>query len=152
MNIALPALACIAVVGFALAVAAVAHALRMPRARGSMIDVSLRLARWIIAALLAASAIWVVISPRADQPLLDAMERAFPAIGSAYMDEKAQAASAGAEPSTQRYRDVRRAERERNRWWIGAVVAILALSLVVSLPSRRTTPRNFEGRPGSTPP
>ncbi len=105
--------------GLALAIAAVAQAFRMPQAKGSMVDVSLRLARWIFAALLAASGIWIVLSPRADQPLLDAMERAFPAVRSAYMDAKAQAAATEAAAYAQRYRDeaakLNAAEQER-RW------------------------------------
>ena len=185
--------------GFALAVAAVAQAFRLPQAKGSIMEVSWRLGRWVFAALLAASGLWIVISPRADQPLLDATERAFPAIRSAYMDEKAQAAAAEAAQDAERYRDeaaklrareeerrwkgepldevevrrigsflksynemtrgeefvireVRARSREKNRWWIGGVMVALALSLVVSLPSRRTTPRNFGGERRSTEP
>ena len=108
--------------GFALAIAAVAQAFRMPQAKGSMLAVSLRLARWVIAAVLAASGIWIAISPRADQPLLDAMERAFPAVRSAYMDEKAQALAAEAARFAERYRDeaakLRAGEQERR--WKGA--------------------------------
>ena len=183
--------------GLALAIAALALAFRVPQEKGSMALVTLRFARWFIAALLAASGAWIVISPRSDQPLLDAMERAFPAIRSAYMDEKAQARSEEAAAFATRHREeaanlrareeehrwkgapldeleVRRigsflksynemirgeefvmAEeraraRERNRWWIGGVMVLLALSLTVSLPSRRTTPRNFGGERGST--
>jgi hypothetical protein len=121
--------------GLALAIAAIAHAMRMPRPKGSMVDVGLRLARWMIAALLVASGAWIAIAPRADQPLLDAMERAFPAIRSAYMDEARDATDAA-----------KLRAREKNRWWIGGVMVLLALSVVVSLPSRRTTPRNFGGQ------
>ncbi|MGZ5048196.1 MAG: metal ABC transporter permease, partial [Usitatibacter sp.] len=64
--------------GFALALAAVAQAFRVPQAKGSMFDVAWRLGRWLLAGLLAASAIWIVVAPGADQPLLDALERAFP--------------------------------------------------------------------------
>ena len=139
----------IALVGLAVAVAVVVRALRLPRAKGAMMEVSLRLARWLMAALLAASGIWISASPRAEQPLLDAMERAFPAIRAAYMDEEARnEAKRGLAPS----RAARAAARERNRWWIGGVMLALAVSLVVSLPSRRTTPRNFGGERGSTPP
>ena len=121
-----------------IAVAMIVKATRMPRARGSMFDVWLRLARWMMAALLAASGIWVALSPRADQPLLDALERAFPAIRSAYMDGEAQR-----EPGSVRQATLR--AREKNRWSIGGVMVLLAVSLVVSLPSRRTTPRNLGG-------
>jgi zinc/manganese transport system permease protein len=178
--------------GFALAIAAVAQALRMPQERGAMSHVALRFARWLAAALLAASGIGVAIWPRADQPLLDAMERAFPAIRSAYMDGRAQAIAVEAAGFSERYRDeaaklrareeerrwkgepldevevrrigsflksynemirgeefvmreVRSRAREQNRWWISGILVLLALSLVVSLPSKRTTPRNFGG-------
>jgi zinc/manganese transport system permease protein len=49
-------------------------------------------------------------------------------------------------------RELRGRARENNRWWIAAVLLALAGSLVVSLPSRRTRPRNFGGQGGSTPP
>jgi len=182
--------------GFALAVAAVAQAFRMPQEKGSMSHVMLRFTRWLIAALLAASGIGIAIWPRADQPLLDAMERVFPAIRSAYMDGKAQAIALEAAGFSERYRDdaaklrareeerrwkgeplddvevrrigsflksynemirgeefvmreVRSRAREQNRWWISGILVLLALSLVVSLPSKRTTPRNFGGERGS---
>ena len=175
--------------GFALAAAAIAQAFRVPQAKGSMLEVSLRFARWMTAALLAASATWIALSPRADQPLLDAMERAFPAIRSAYMDDNAQATATEAARYAQRYRDeaaslrareeeqrwkgepldemevrrigsflksynemtrgeefvireVRSRAREKNRWWIGGILLVLAASLIVSLPGRsiRTSP------------
>ena len=182
--------------GFALAIAAVAQAFRMPQEKGAMSYVALRFARWLVAALLAASGIGVAIWPRADQPLLDAMERAFPAIRSAYMDGKTQAIALEAAGFSERYRDeaaklrareeerrwkgepldevevrrigsflksynemirgeefvvreVRSRAREQNRWWISGILVLLALSLVVSLPSKRTTPRNFGGERGS---
>ena len=122
----------------AVAVAGIVHALRMPRAKGAMFDVWLRFARWMMAALLAASGIWVAISPKADQPVLDALERAFPAIRSAYMDSDAVR-----ERGTLRQATLQ--AREKNRYWIGGVMVLLALSLVVSLPSSRTRPRNFGG-------
>jgi hypothetical protein len=122
----------------AVAVAGIVHAMRMPRAKGAMLDVWLRFARWMMAALLAASGIWIAISPRADQPLLDALEGAFPAIRSAYVDREAEG-----EARTLRQATLR--AREKNRWWLGGVMVLLAVSLVVSLPSRRTTPRNSGG-------
>ena len=48
--------------------------------------------------------------------------------------------------------ELRGRAREKNRWWIAGVLIALALSLVVSLPSRRTTPRNFGGERRSTEP
>ena len=128
------------VLAAAIAIAAVVRALRMPRARGSLAAAGLWLARWMIAAVLAASGALIVLTPRADQPFLDAVERAFPAVRSAYLDK------ASREPS----REERDAAREHHRWGIGGVMVLLALSLVVSLPSRRTTPRNFGGEGRST--
>ena len=105
--------------GVALAIAAVAQAFRVPQAKGSMLEVSLRFGRWMLAALLAASGIWIGLSPRADQPLLDAMERVFPAIRAAYMDDKARATAAEALQYAERYRDEAaklRAREEERRW------------------------------------
>src|SRR5689334_15527631 len=114
-------LALVAAGGLALAIAALARALRVPHAKGAWVDVSLRFARWMIAALLAASGIWVAASPRAEQPLLDALERAFPAITAAYMDERERAAAmeAGARGDAAAVRDVRSRARQENRWAIG---------------------------------
>jgi zinc/manganese transport system permease protein len=178
--------------GFALALAGVAYAFRVPHARGSTLEISLRFGRWFTAALLAASGLWIMISPRADQPVLDALERAFPAVRSAYMDDKALAIAADAERYRERYRDeadklrskeaerrwkgepleelevrriasylksynemtrgeefvvreVRDRARAANRGWIGGVFLLLALSMVVSLPTR---PRRPVGKPG----
>jgi zinc/manganese transport system permease protein len=107
--------------GFALALAGVVHGFRMPQARGSTGEILLRGTRWLIAALLAASGIWIAASPRADQPVLDALERAFPAVRTAYMDDKALAIAADA----QRYRERYQADaaklraREADRRWKG---------------------------------
>jgi zinc/manganese transport system permease protein len=105
--------------GVALALAGVVHGLRLPQARGAKFDVALRFGRWLVAALLAASGIWIAISPRADQPVLDALERAFPAIRSAYMDEKSLAIGAEATAFAERYRDAAaslRAREAERRW------------------------------------
>jgi zinc/manganese transport system permease protein len=60
--------------------------------------------RWSVAITLAGSALWLVVAPRADQPLLDAVEYAFPALRSAYLS--------GVELAT--YEDARtHAERHR---------------------------------------
>jgi hypothetical protein len=128
-------LAVVAAAGLTLAVAAIARALRMPQAKGSMTEVGLRFARWMIAALLAASGIWIAISPRAEQPLLDAVERAFPAVRSAYLEDTVQA------PRDDRERrDLLARSREDNRWSIAGVMLALAGSFIVSLPSKRTIP------------
>jgi hypothetical protein len=140
--LALPALACAALV--------VARGLRLPQARGAKIDVALRFGRWLIAALLAASGIWIAISPRADQPVLDALERAFPAIRSAYMDAKSLAIAAEPSAFAERNRDeaaklqareVRGRAREAKRVWIAGVFLLIAASLLISLPRARGAPR-----------
>jgi len=103
----------------ALAVAGISHGLRLPQARGARFVVMLRTARWLIAALLAASGLWIMISPRADQPVLDALESAFPAVRAAYMDEKSRAIAEDAGRYAERYRadaqKLRSSESER-RW------------------------------------
>jgi len=179
--------------GASLAAAGIAHGMRLPQSRGARFLVILRTARWIIAALLAASGLWIMISPRADQPVLDALESAFPAVRTAYMDEKARAIAEDAGRYAERYRgdaeklrtqeserrwkgdplseeevrrtasylksynemmkgeafvvrEVRDRARESNRWAIGMTFLLIALSLVVSLPTRsRMT------RPGESP-
>ncbi len=77
------------------------------------------LARWGLAAVLAASGAWIIAFPRADQPLLDALEHALPAVRSAYMDAKAIGIAVDAERYAKRYRDesarLRALEAER-RW------------------------------------
>ena len=69
--------------------------------------------RWVAVALLAASAAWIVAYPRADQPLLDAVEALVPQARHAYMDAQASAIAADAQSYAQRYRD--EAERLRAR-------------------------------------
>ncbi len=107
--------------GAALAIAGVAHGLRLPQARGAKLEVALRLGRWMTAALFAASGIWLMIAPQADQPVLDTLERAFPAIGAAYMDDKSRAIRADAESHARRYRDEAQKlrARETERRWKG---------------------------------
>ena len=130
-------LASLGVAGVVVAAAVLVHAFRMPRERGSLAAVSLRFMRWLLAALLASSGIWIAVAPRADQPLLDGLERAFPAIRFAYMEDRS-AATADASA----IRQERAQAREKNRWWIGGVLLVLAASLVVSVPRRsiRTSP------------
>ena len=131
-------LACLAGAGIAVATGVLVHAFSMPHERGSAATVALRFMRWLIAALLAASGIWIAMAPRADQPLLDALERAFPAIRFAYMEDRTRG------PEDARVlREERGLAREKNRWWIGGVLLVLAASLVVSVPRRsiRTSPQ-----------
>lgn len=107
--------------GAALAIAGIAHGLRLPQARGAKLEVALRLGRWMIAALCAASGIWIAIAPHAEQPVLDTLERAFPAIRAAYMDDKSRAIRADAAAYAQRYRDEMDKLRalETSRRWQG---------------------------------
>jgi zinc/manganese transport system permease protein len=105
--------------GAALAIAGIAHGLRLPQARGAKLEVAFRLTRWMLAALAAASGIWIAIAPQSEQPLLDALERAFPAIRAAYMDDKSRAIRADAAAYAQRYRDeaeTLRARETERRW------------------------------------
>jgi zinc/manganese transport system permease protein len=107
--------------GFALALAGIAHGLRAPQPYGAKFLIAARAGRWLLAGVLAASAAWIVISPRADQPVLDALERMFPAIRVAYMDAKSIAIAADAEAYLARYRAETQAvrEREAERRWKG---------------------------------
>jgi hypothetical protein len=113
----------------AVAVAGIVHGLRMPAARGAKADLAWLTLRWLAAALLAASAIWIVVAPRADQPVLDLLERVFPAVRAAYMSDEGKPA-ATQEPAAQT--EARARARESRRWWIALVFAAFALALVVS--------------------
>ena len=76
---------------------------------------------WIVAVLLAASAILVAAFPRADQPLLDTLERVWPDVRHVYMDGKARAIIDEAESYASRYRNEaeRLRAREAERRWNG---------------------------------
>jgi zinc/manganese transport system permease protein len=105
--------------GLALALAGIAHTLRAPQPYGATFEIALRFARWFAAALLAASAIWIAIAPRADQPVLDALEGVFPAVRNAYMNETLVEIAAEAERDGARYRDEAdklRARESERRW------------------------------------
>ncbi|HEX4782662.1 MAG TPA: metal ABC transporter permease, partial [Usitatibacter sp.] len=105
--------------GAALAAAGIAHGLRLPQASGARFVVMLRIARWLAAALLGASGLWIMISPRADQPVLDALESAFPAVRAAYMDPKSRAIAEDAGRFSERYRadaEKLRATEAEHRW------------------------------------
>jgi hypothetical protein len=123
-SIALPALAIATLGALAVALVGVLHGLRQPHARGARMALALRLARWVVAALLGASGVWIIIAPRADQPALDLVESAFPAVRTAYDPADRQSAT----------RASRDRARETHRYGIALVFIILGLSLVVSLP------------------
>ena len=100
----------VCVYGAALAIAGLA---RIPR------DRIVRGLRWAVAAALFASAAWIVAFPRADQPLLDGLERMYPALRALYMDEKSLALAADAEGYEARYRveaEKLRAREAERRW------------------------------------
>jgi zinc/manganese transport system permease protein len=90
--------------------------------------------RWTLAAILAVSAIAILIVPRADQPLLDAAEYVFPRIRAAYMDEKAGRIAADAEAYAERYRDEAKKlrEKEAERRWKGEAMDELEIRRVAS--------------------
>jgi zinc/manganese transport system permease protein len=120
--------------GAALAAAGVAYGLRLPRASGATLEAAGRLGRWVAVAVFAASALWIAAAPRADQPLLDLLERVFPAVRSAYMDEKALEIAADAERYRERYRDEARKLRalEAERRWKGEPLDELEVRKIAS--------------------
>lgn len=79
----------------------------------------LRLGRIGAAAVLGASALWIAVVPRADQPLLDAAEGMYPDLRAAYMDRKALAVALEAQAYAERYRKASqqlRAQEAERRW------------------------------------
>jgi hypothetical protein len=57
-----------------------------------------------VAGVFAISALWLLLAPRADQPSLDMMERAFPAVRAAYLRDNEQRIYGEAEAHAERYR------------------------------------------------
>ena len=84
--------------GAALALAGIAKAAR-GRSRAAVDSL-----RYALGAVLIASGAWLAIAPRADQPLLDAIESAAPAAVHAYMTRPEAAAYADAAAQAERYR------------------------------------------------
>jgi zinc/manganese transport system permease protein len=80
-----------------------------------------RPARLGAAMLLAASALWIAAFPRADHPLLDSVERAFPGVKAWYTPPRALAVSQEAEQYAERYRvEAERLQaKESERRWSG---------------------------------
>jgi zinc/manganese transport system permease protein len=72
-------------------------------------------ARWIIAAILAGSALQLAAAPRADQPLIDLAEYAVPQLRSLYFTSSEQAAFADAGAYAERYRREAEELNERER-------------------------------------
>jgi zinc/manganese transport system permease protein len=60
--------------------------------------------RWCVAAILAGSALLLMLAPRFDQPLPDAVEHAFPQLRAAYLSAAEAAAYADASLYAERYR------------------------------------------------
>jgi zinc/manganese transport system permease protein len=91
-------------------------------------------ASWIVAGVLLASCLWLVASPRSDQPLLDAAERVFPKLREAYMDERALAIAADAQSYAERYRDAaaQLRAREAERRWKGEALDELEVRRIAS--------------------
>jgi len=82
-------------------------------------DQAWKAVRWAAALALGASAVWIVALPRADQPLLDGLERMYPALRALYMDENSLALAADAESYEARYRveaEKLRAREAEHRW------------------------------------
>jgi zinc/manganese transport system permease protein len=89
--------------GVALALAGIAY----PFARGDAVRALGRagiLVRWAAAAVLAASALHLVAAPRADQPLLDALDYTFPTLRNLYFTPAEASTYADASLYAERYR------------------------------------------------
>ena len=71
--------------------------------------------RWIVAAILAGSALQLAAAPRADQPLLDLAEYVLPQLRSLYFTSSEQAAFADAGAYAERYRREAEELNERER-------------------------------------
>jgi hypothetical protein len=107
--------------GAALVLAGVTHWFHASDTRRARLSAAHTAGHMVAGALLAASGAWIMISPRADQPILDAAESAFPSIRSAYMDEKSRATAEEARQYAARYRYEAEAlrKREAERRWSG---------------------------------
>jgi zinc/manganese transport system permease protein len=83
--------------------------------RRSALRVAGATARWIIAAILAGSALQLAAAPRADQPLIDLAEYAVPQLRSLYFTAGEQATYADAGAYAERYRREAEELNERER-------------------------------------
>lgn len=93
-----------------------------------------RLARLGLAGVLAASAAWVAVFPRADHPLLDGVEHVFPAMKTLYMEPRALAVALEAEQYAERYRSeaAKLRAQEAERRWKGAPMDEMEVRRVAS--------------------
>lgn len=105
--------------GIALVVAGLARKVRLAADTAALLRTGARGLVAFVALLLVASGAWIAIAPRADQPVLDALEHAVPALQGAYMGEKELAIAEDARKYAERYRGdaakLRASEAER-RW------------------------------------
>jgi hypothetical protein len=89
--------------GLALALAGLARPLLRGDPRRALAR-SVAVVRILMAGVLAISALWLLFAPRADQPSLDVIERAFPAARAAYLRDDEQRIYGEAEAHAERYR------------------------------------------------
>jgi zinc/manganese transport system permease protein len=99
--------------GAALALAGVAHPFVRGGGRARTARQMLAVARWCAALALLGSALWLLLLPRADQPLLDAAEFALPALRNLYMNSSEDRLYRDA--AAYAYRYLREAERLNER-------------------------------------
>jgi zinc/manganese transport system permease protein len=94
----------------------VAGLMKLPRA--------FAVGRYVLSIALAFSGIWLLVAPRADQPLLDAAELALPGLRAAYMAKPERDAYLDALGQAERYRlEIERLnEREARSRWQGAAL------------------------------
>ena len=93
-----------------------------------------KLGRWAVAVLLAISAVSLVIAPRADQPLLDSLESAFPSVRAIYFTLSEQLTySEAAEYADRYYAEAERLNRmERQSRTTGAMLDDTAVAKLSS--------------------
>jgi zinc/manganese transport system permease protein len=72
--------------------------------RVAAIRTGVRAVRWIIAAIIAGSAVQLAVAPRADQPLLDVLEQAAPCLRTVYFTKAEAAAYQDAAETAERHR------------------------------------------------
>jgi zinc/manganese transport system permease protein len=116
--------------GLALAIAGIVRPLRSRKTRARVID-GLRVS---IALTLVASGAWLALAPRADQPLLDALEFAVPAVRGAYLSRNETQIYADAHQYSERYRleAARLNENEAKSRWQGQALSDYELRRISS--------------------
>jgi len=92
--------------GLALAAAGLAYPFTRGGARAASAALRMLTAlRWFASVALFASAAWLLVAPRADQPLADALELAAPAVRGWYMDSRENDLYQDAKAHAERYRE-----------------------------------------------